>query len=86
RGTTGIARWSWNHAVLVRDGEMVRVYLNGNPEAEIEVRTDAGFPVPFDQVFVGGRSDERTGWEGRLDEAAIFDRALSPREIRALVP
>jgi len=86
RGTTGIARWSWNHAVLVRDGEMVRVYLNGNPEAEIEVRTDAGLPVPFDQVFVGGRSDEQSGWEGRLDEAAIFDRPLSPREIRALVP
>ena len=86
RGTTEIARWSWNHAVLVRDGEMVRVYLNGNPEAEVEVRTDAGLPVPFDQVFVGGRSDEQTGWEGRLDEAAIFDRALSPREIRSLLP
>ena len=85
-GKTEIARWNWSHAVLVRDGEMVRVYLNGNPEAEIEVRSPAGFPVPFDQVFVGGRSDEESGWEGRLDEVAIFDRALTPREISRLVP
>ena len=85
-GKTEIARWSWNHAVLVRDGEMVRVYLNGNPEAEIDVRSPAGFPVPFDQVFVGGRSDEESGWEGRLDEVAIFDRALTPKEISRLVP
>ena len=85
-GKPEIARWSWNHTVLVRDGEMVRVYLNGNPEAEIDVQSPAGFPVPFDQVFVGGRSDEESGWEGRLDEVAIFDRALTPKEISRLVP
>ena len=71
---------------MVRAGEIVKIYLNGNPEAEIEVRSPVDFPVPFDQVFVGGRSDQQSSWEGRLDEAALFDRALTPAEIRRLVP
>jgi len=85
-GQTTIPRWTWNHVTMVRTGEIVKIYLNGNPEAEIEVRSPVDFPVPFDQVFVGGRSDQQSSWEGRLDEAAIFDRALTPAEIRTLVP
>jgi hypothetical protein len=71
---------------MVRKGELVKIYLNGNPEAEIKVRSPVEFPVTFEQVFVGGRSDQQSGWEGRLDEATIFDRALTPAEIRKLVP
>ena len=85
-GQTTIPRWTWNHVTMVRAGEIVKIYLNGNPEVEIEVQSPVDFPVPFDQVFVGGRSDQQSGWEGRLDEAAIFDRALTPAEIRTLVP
>ena len=32
---------------------------------------------------VGGRADRADGFEGRLDEVAIFDRALSAAEISA---
>ena len=85
-GISTISRWSWNHVVLVRDGDRVRVHLNGNPAPEIDIRSKTDFPVPFDQVFIGGRSDDLYGWEGRLDETAIFDRVLSTKEIRALVP
>ncbi len=35
-GRTEIARWTWNHAMFVRDGQMVRVYLNGTAQPEIE--------------------------------------------------
>jgi hypothetical protein len=81
-GKTEIARWQWQHVVLVRDGESVRVYLNG--QLEIEAKAAANFPAGFDQYFFGGRSDNDSNWEGRLDEIAVFDRALDATEIAKL--
>jgi hypothetical protein len=82
-GKTEIKRWSWNHVVLVRSGGTVRVYLNGWAEPEIEMDvTAAGGSI--DELFLGGRSDGAANWEGRLDEVALFNRALTPDEIKAL--
>jgi hypothetical protein len=81
-GKTVAERWTWNHAVLVRDGQQVRVYLNG--ELEIETALDGDVPLASDQVFIGGRTDSQSNWEGRLDEVAVFDRVLTPAEIQAL--
>ena len=39
---------------------------------------------PVQSLFLGGRHDNQSNWEGRLDEAAIFDRALSAAEVKAL--
>ena len=83
-GHTEIKRWTWNHVVFVRDGETVRVYLNGNPQPEIETQSPAGFPAGFERVFFGGRCDNESNWEGRLDEIAVFDRALSAEEVERL--
>ena len=83
-GTTEIKRWTWNHVVFVRDGQAVRVHLNGRRRPEIQTSSPADFPVPFDEVFFGGRCDNQSNWEGRLDEVAVFDRALSVDEIEQL--
>lgn len=83
-GRTPVERWTWSHVVLVRDGKKVRVYLNGNPQPEIETETAADFPEPFEQVFFGGRCDNDANWEGRLDEIAVFDRALPAEEVASL--
>jgi hypothetical protein len=80
-GRTVIERWTWNHVALVRDGQAVRVYLNGNSQPEIETQAAAGFPAGFDQLFFGGRGDNDSNWEGRLDEIAVFDRALTGEEV-----
>jgi hypothetical protein len=81
-GKTIIPRWEWQQVTLVRSGETVKVYLNG--ELELETKTPAGFPQRLDQVFLGGRSDNQANWEGRLDEIAIFNRALTPIEAKTL--
>ncbi len=81
-GKTEIPRWKWQHVILVRDGESVRVYLNG--KLEIETTSAANFPTNFDRLFLGGRSDNSNNWEGRLDEIAIYRRALSKEEIESL--
>jgi hypothetical protein len=83
-GRTDIERWTWNHAVLIRDSDSVRVHLNGNPRPDIQTQVEAGFPAGFDQWFFGGRSDNDSNWEGRLDEIAVFDRVLTAGEIEKL--
>jgi hypothetical protein len=81
-GRTEIPRWQWQQVVFVRDGEQVRLYLNGR--LEIETKAPANFPANLDQFFFGGRSDNDSNWEGRLDEIAFFNRAFSPREVSRL--
>ncbi len=81
-GGSEIPRWQWQHIVLVREGESVRVHLNGR--LEIETKSAADFPAGFEQCFFGGRSDNDSNWEGRLDEIAVFDRALTDAEVKSL--
>jgi len=83
-GKTTIDRWTWNHVVLVRDRDKVSVYLNGNSEPEIQKFGIAASPSHLNQFFFGGRSDNTANWEGRLDEIAVFDRALTADEIRMM--
>lgn len=83
-GKTEIPRWTWNHVVFVRQGDQVRVYLNGNKAPEIETTSPAGETT--EELFLAGRCDDRDNWEGRLDEVAIFDRALTPDEVASLRP
>ncbi|MFZ9837956.1 MAG: LamG-like jellyroll fold domain-containing protein [Opitutaceae bacterium] len=78
-GRTVVPRWTWRHVALVRDAGTVRVYLDG--ELELEGAAEPG--AVADTMF-GGRSDHESNWEGRLDEIAVFPRALSVAEIRRL--
>jgi hypothetical protein len=79
-GTKEIPRWTWQHVVLVREGVKVRLYLNGKLEIEGESKAASAIP----SCFFGGRSDHAADWEGRLDEIAVFDRALGDEEVLRL--
>lgn len=81
-GKIEIPRWEWRHVVLVRDGDQARVYLNG--ELDIDAKVGPGAD-PSDWFF-GGRGDNDSNWEGRLDEIAVFDRALTPEEVSKIAP
>lgn len=83
-GRTAVERWSWNHLVFVRDQDRVQIFLNGDPQPEIQSQSPADFPAQFDQLFFGGRSDRQSNWEGRLDEIAVFDRPLTADDIKKL--
>jgi hypothetical protein len=78
-GKTAIPRWEWNHVTFVRDEDRVSVYLNGR----LEIETTATLATSR-QLFWGGRSDNDSNWEGRLDEIALFDRALTKDEVAQL--
>lgn len=80
-GRTPVERWSWNQLVLVRQADRVQVYLNGQPDPEIDVVVATDPAVSIASCFIGGRSDNDGNWEGRIDEVAIFARPLSGDEI-----
>ena len=79
-GKTATTRWQWHHATIVREDDVAQVYLDG--QLQIEARISA--PQPVQSLYLGGRLDNQSNWEGRLDEAAIFDRALSDAEVKSL--
>ena len=83
-GRTTLDRWTWNQLVFVRDGQEVRIHLNGRAEPEIQIHSPANFPAVFEEIVFGGRSDNLSNWEGRLDEIAVFNRALTRDEIQKL--
>ena len=79
-GKTATARWQWHHATIVREDDVAQVYLDG--QLQIEAKISA--PQLVQSLYLGGHHDNQSNWEGRLDEAAIFDRALSAAEVKAL--
>ena len=81
-GETSVQRWRWHHAVLVRNGDRVQVFLDGQQQIDAQAKAY----LATDLFFLGGRNDNQSNWEGRLDEVAIFDRVLQEKEIRSLVP
>jgi hypothetical protein len=76
-GRTEIKLQTWNHVVLVRDGEQVHVFLNGDSNPEISGDIAADPSSTSGDWFFGGRNDNFANLEGKLDEAAIYDYALS---------
>lgn len=82
-GRTAIERWSWNHLAFMRGKEGIVVFLNGKPDVTHKF-ADNHSTSKLSDFFFGGRSDNDSNWEGRLDEIAVFDRALTPSEVQRL--
>ena len=82
-GTTPIALRTWYHAAFVRQGSNVTVFLNGNQEPELEAEvasSDEKGASPPGLSFAGSPVSQ-ANFEGRIDEIAVYDRALSAEEI-----
>jgi len=71
----------WNHLVLTREDRKVTVYLNGS--AEITGETTPPEKAACDKVLIGGDSDNNANFEGKLDEVAIYQKALSASAVAA---
>ncbi|RUL88110.1 LamG domain-containing protein [Tautonia sociabilis] len=82
RSELPISRWC--HVAFVRDGPRVRVHLNGDPDPEIDAERPSFSLEGPHALVLGGRIDGVAGLEGKLDEVAVYDRALTPEEIRSL--
>ena len=83
-GRTPLALRAWHPVTLVREGARVRVHLDGRVEPELAGEFAHTVPAGDGTIFLGGRNDGTFGFEGKLDEVAIFPRALAAAEISAL--
>ena len=76
-GTTKIGLKTWHHLLLVRDGRKATLYLDGKPEFTGELDSVLPGRIAAFPVHIGGRGDADSTWEGKLDEVAIYPRALT---------
>lgn len=82
-GATPIPEGTWNHVVLVREGERVRVWLNGEAKPEIDAMAKIAVP-DVTRIFLGARCDLFAPLAGHVAHFALFDRALSSDEAQRL--
>ncbi len=80
-GSATLHRWQWHHVAFVREGDAWQIFVDGVLDASGTAAANLG---PGDLLVIGGRSDGRDGWEGRLDEVAIFPRSLRAATIAKL--
>jgi hypothetical protein len=64
----------WQFAVLVRDGDQVRVHVHGTRSPVI---------ITMPAAPLNSRLRFGAGLQGKLDEIAVFNRVLTPAEIAA---
>jgi hypothetical protein len=74
-GLTEIPFRTWHHVVLVRKGADTTVYLDGMIEIQDRVRMPSAAPR-----LILGASRDLVNLEGKLDEVAVYDRALTAAE------
>jgi hypothetical protein len=82
----------WHHVAFVADGEMLRLYRNGR-EVDAQPYRQLHRDPRIKALAIGTKlnlngqvPEERdyNMWDGRLDELAIFNHALSADEVRSL--
>jgi hypothetical protein len=77
----------WHHVAVTWDGSKVRWYIDGQKDPKEVNQTGPGRTTPAKAVYVGGESNACCPrfFQGRIDELAVANYALSDREIKDLI-
>ena len=73
---------TWRHVVVTADGEQLQLYEDGKLVSSKPCAAVAA--SDSDTVWFGTDAKVTQVWGGRIDEVALFDRALNEEEIAAL--
>ncbi len=80
-GSRAISVRAWHHAVFTRDGARVSAYLDGTPAPELAGDAGTDPATLGDTLLIGSAGDDLFTFEGRVDEVAVYARALSSEEV-----
>jgi hypothetical protein len=80
-GRTPLALNTWHHVALVRSGDDLKVYLNGDANPELQATAAKNFNTSA--ITLGTRADGFAPFQGRLDEVAVFDVPLKGEQVQA---
>lgn len=72
---------TWYHVAGTFDGEKIRVYINGILEGEKDV-PESVLIWNDNDIHIGGRPDTSNWYNGLVDEIAVYDRALTEKEVK----
>ncbi len=78
---------TWHHVAATYDGSNMRIYIDGDQVGSPVAKTGDITPANVSNL-IGSTPPLMTGddeFNGRIDEAAIFNRALSENEIKELI-
>ena len=75
----------WNHMVFTRKGKTGTWYLNGKIDNTKQMDSDNPVVASPSHFRIGNWVLGSRGWNGIVDEAFIFERALSEEEIRSIM-
>lgn len=84
-GTTVLEYGRWYHVAATYDGTTLKLYVNGQPDASASRALNT--IINQDGLLIG-TSPPNDGWHGffngRIDDVAVYNRALSAEEIGSL--
>jgi hypothetical protein len=75
---------NWYHlAFVLKDGVAKEIYVNGTLRASTGSNADIPSACDNQPLYIGAnkRNPATTSWDGKLDELAIFNRALNSSEV-----
>ena len=73
---------TWMHVAGTYDGETMRLYVNGVEESSLAVVMP--IPINNDPLRIGGESVATRNYLGAMDDARVYNRALTAVEIATL--
>ena len=80
-GTTANPVNTWTHVALTYDGATLRLYINGT---QVASRAATGaIQTTNSPLWIGGNSPYGEYFQGLIDEARVYNRALTQAEIQA---
>lgn len=80
-GNTILAPNQWHMVTLVRQGDQITVYLDGQTNPEITGAAPPGYDPDESDLFLAGRNDQFANFRGELGGVSLFNRALTAEEI-----
>jgi hypothetical protein len=81
-GTTEFEADKWYHVAVVRDGNDMITYVNGEEDAR---RVDARREITFSDGFnIGAHANASRQFYGRMEDIRIYDHALTADELLAI--
>ncbi len=82
QSTTGLQTGVWQHVVQTYDRKTRNLYINGVLKSSVIDRTEA--LINTGATRVGDATWGGEAYDGKIDEVRIYNRALSPKEVRDL--
>ena len=82
--STDVLDGQWHHVAGTWDGALIRIFVDGTPQAQAALTTPFNNTRPVNLGYSWGGGSPTRFFRGKVNELAIYRRALTPNEVAAL--